>query len=437
MKNLMKLIGLILGGLIAISTSAQEAEQCGQKAYLEYLEELQPGINAHIDETFFKALSESSLKTKNTQDTIHTIQVVFHVVYNSNAENLDDELIYSQLRILNECFNRTNPDTVNTRDVFVPLAADAGIQFLLATVDPDGNTTDGIVRESTDLNSFSNSQINLAYSDQVKFAEYGSVAWDTEKYLNIWVCDLSSNGFDALLGYAYPPTNAPNWTNSNSFSTSDRQGVVVHYKVVGEDNPQSLATGSKTLIHEVGHYLGLRHIWGDGGCGVDDFMDDTPRAKRASNGCTKGVNTCAEPTGEQYPDMLENYMDYSTGECQNMFTHDQVAQMRANLTAFRSEIYTTQRPNPPTLELVDIETGIHPKPVINDMTVYLAEANDSNDLSFALIIVNMLGQQVYKIDLQNQPVQILSGFAGLKGAYIYIISENKNTIQSGKIIFGY
>ena len=101
----MKLIGLMLGGLIAISTSAQETEQCGQKAYLEYLEELQPGINAHIDETFFKALSESSLKTKNKQDTVHTIQVVFHVVYNSNAENLDDELIYSQLRILNECFN--------------------------------------------------------------------------------------------------------------------------------------------------------------------------------------------------------------------------------------------------------------------------------------------------------------------------------------------
>jgi len=71
------------------------------------------------------------------------------------------------------------------------------------------------------------------------------------------------------------------------------------------------------------------------------------------------------------------------------------------------------------------------------MTVYLAEANDSNDLSFALSIVNMLGQQVYKVDLQNQPVQMLSCFAGLKGAYIYIISENKNTIQSGKIIFGY
>jgi len=427
----------VLGGLIAVNASAQEIEQCGQKAYLEYLEELQPGINAHIDETFFKARSNSDLKSKNTQDTVHIIQVVFHVVYNSNAENLDDELLYSQLRILNECFDRTNPDTVNTRDIFVPLAADAGIQFLLATVDPSGNPTDGIVREITGLNSFSNGQINLAYSDQVKFGQNGSVAWDTDKYLNIWVCDLSSNGVDLLLGYAYPPTNAPNWTNSNSFSTSDRQGVVVHYKVVGENNPQSFATGSKTLIHEVGHYLGLRHIWGDGGCGVDDFMDDTPRARAASNGCNKGINTCTEPTGDQYPDMLENYMDYSTGTCQNMFTQDQVAQMRANLTTFRSEIYTTQIPEAPVIAIVEIETGIHPKPIVNDMTVYLAEANDSSDLSFSLSIVNMLGQVVYNTDLQNQKVQKLFGFAGLKGAYIYIISENKNTVQSGKIIFGY
>ena len=434
---MIKLVCVVLGFLISITTSAQEIEQCGQKPYLEYLEELQPGINAHIDETFFKALSNSDLKSKNTQDTVHIIQVVFHVVYNSNAENLDDELLYSQLRILNECFDRTNPDTVNTRDIFVPLAADAGIQFLLATVDPSGNPTDGIVREITGLNSFSNGQINLAYSDQVKFGQNGSVAWDTDKYLNIWVCDLSSNGVDLLLGYAYPPTNAPNWTNSNSFSTSDRQGVVVHYKVVGENNPQSFATGSKTLIHEVGHYLGLRHIWGDGGCGVDDFMDDTPRARAASNGCNKGINTCTEPTGDQYPDMLENYMDYSTGTCQNMFTQDQVAQMRANLTTFRSEIYTTQIPESPVIAIVEIETGIHPKPIVNDMTVYLAEANDSSDLSFSLSIVNMLGQVVYNTDLQNQKVQKLFGFAGLKGAYIYIIAENKNTVQSGKIIFGY
>ncbi len=86
----------------------------------------------------------------------------------------------------------------------------------------------------------------------------------------------------------------------------------MHYKVIGENNPESLATGSKTLVHEVGHYLGLRHIWGDGGCAVDDFMDDTPRARAASNGCNKGVTTCAESTGEQYHDMLDNYMDYST-----------------------------------------------------------------------------------------------------------------------------
>ena len=93
----------------------------------------------------------------------------------------------------------------------MPVAADAGIEFELAKLDPDGNPTNGIIRKSTPIPTFGQFPINLTNADRVKESLYGSEIWDPDRYLNIWVCDLSVSGFDALLGYAYPPTNAVNW----------------------------------------------------------------------------------------------------------------------------------------------------------------------------------------------------------------------------------
>ena len=430
-----KFLGVILVCLFGISVSAQEADPCGHAAYMEYLESINPGITDNINETFFDALKQSRLKTKKTQDTVYTIRVVFHIVYGNQVENLPDEYIESQMKVLNDAFRRTNADTVNTREIFKPVAGDAGINFVLADEDPEGNPTNGILRVKTNLVSFGTFPTNLGQADRVKESQNGSVSWDTDKYLNIWVCDLGANGFDALLGYAYPPTGAPNW-NGNSVTTSAKQGVVVHYKTVGVENPFSLSTGVKTLVHEVGHYLGLRHIWGDGGCLVDDFMDDTPRARRASNGCSKGINTCAEPSGEEFPDMLENYMDYSTGECQNLFTHDQIAQMRSNLTTYREGIYTTYIPEPEFPDLAMDETGVYPNPAINEVLLQIADV-DVNETDYSLQIVNSIGQIVMERDLLSQPKQYVSGFNGLRGTYLYRIRQGEAVLVTRKIIFGH
>ena len=409
---------------------------CGQTAYLTYLETLHPGFNEAAENTFFTALRESKIKTKKEQDSVIKINVVFHIVYNNAQQNIEDSLVYSQIRVMNDAFRRTNADTVNTRDTFKPFAADAGIEFVLATQDPDGNPSNGIIRKETFRGTFGSNPTSLSAADLVKNENVGSAPWDTDKYLNIWICDLSISGVDALLGYAYPPTGSDHWTGNNSFASSERQGVVCHYKVVGENNPSSLATGSKTMVHEVGHYLGLRHIWGDGGCAVDDFMDDTPRARRASNGCNKGVNTCNETIGEQFPDMLENYMDYSNEVCQNLFTNDQVDQMRSNLRLFRSSIYEEQvkpLPSPDVINAVLNETGVYPNPVIEGkLNVYLknVDVNDTYDMT----LYNLLGQPIFIWNLEAVSNQQILGFYGLQGSYIFKIRQEGEQIAIGKLL---
>ena len=406
---------------------------CATNEYIKLLDKQQPGIQKNIEETFFDAKRFSNIKFKKKKDTIYTIQVVFHVVYNTAQKNLNDKYIFSQLDELNECFRRKNADTVDTRAVFLPVAADAGIEFELAKFDPNGNPTNGIIRKSTSVATFGRFPINLTLADRVKESLYGSQIWDPDRYLNIWVCDLSVSGFDALLGYAYPPTNADNW-GSNSYTTRNKQGVVVHYKVVGKDNPLSLSTGSKTLVHEVGHYLGLRHVWGDGsaaqGCNVDDFMDDTPNSRAASNGCNLRQNTCINNPGD-LPDMIENYMDYSDGDCQNMFTEQQVDQMRSNLTLFRSGIATVRYPAPPP-EPAQF-TLLYPNPVVENLTVTLSNLDEEAD--YQIEIINLLGQTVFKSKLESVSSQTISGLGALRGLNICKVTKTGEEILTQKMLF--
>ncbi len=426
-------IVLYLLSFIALSNSNHLMAQglCGQTAYLTYLETLNHGFIEAAENTFFTALRESKIKTKRQQDTVFKINVVFHIVYNTAQQNIDDSLVYSQLRIMNEAFRRTNADTTNTREIFKPFAADAGIEFVIARQDPDGNPSTGIIRKETTRGTFGTNPIDISVADLVKNGNMGSTPWDTDKYLNIWICDLSFGGIEGLLGYAYPPTGSANWAGDISFSSSDNQGVVCHYTIVGENNPLSSATGSKTMVHEVGHYLGLRHIWGDGGCAVDDFMDDTPLSGRANSICNKRINTCNEIVGDDFPDMLENYMDYANEACQNLFTNDQVAHMRTNLRMFRSGIYVEQHNAEADLDL----TGVYPNPVVEGkLTIYLknVDVNDTYDMT----LYNLLGQPILVWNLEAVSNQQIIGFLGLQGAYIFKIRQGGEQIATGKLLMG-
>ena len=231
---------------------------------------------------------------------IITIPVVFHVVYANSTQNISDAQIQSQLDILNEDFRRTNSDQ---DEVWGSVAADSEIEFCLASIDPNGAPTNGIERVQTSVSSFSS-------NNAMKFtAQGGSDAWPASDYLNFWVCNLSGG----LLGYAQFP--------GGSAATD---GVVCGYQYTGDIGTASAPFDlGRTGTHEVGHWLNLRHIWGDGPCGSDDLISDTPESDGANTGCALGHVSCGTT------DMVQNYMDYSDDACMNVFTEGQKQRMRA------------------------------------------------------------------------------------------------------------
>ena len=233
------------------------------------------------------------------------IPVVVHVVYNTSSQNISDAQIASQIQVLNEDFRRMNSDKTNTPSTFSSVASDIEIEFCLASVDPNGNSTNGITRTSTSYSSFST-------NDGVKSSSTGGKnAWPTSDYLNIWVCNMSGS----TLGYAQFP-------GSGSASTD---GVVISYKYFGRNgSAQAPFNKGRTATHEVGHWLNLRHIWGDGGCSYDDYVSDTPLAGNEHYGCPSWPqSTCSSN------DMYMNYMDYVDDACMNLFTAGQKSRMRA------------------------------------------------------------------------------------------------------------
>ena len=234
------------------------------------------------------------------------IPVVVHVLYNNSIQNISDEQVISQINILNADYRRLNADTTNTPDAFKNVAADSRIVFCLAKVDPDGYKTTGIIRKFTKESLF------LA-DDEMKHSNKGGAdAWDATKYLNIWVCNL----FGRTLGYAQMPGGA--------LATD---GVVIKYNTFGNTGTVSAPYNKgRTATHEIGHWLGLKHIWGDNNCG-DDGIDDTPTQKAANTGCTSfpHVSSCSV---NGFGDMFMNFMDLSDDRCMNLFTNGQKREMR-------------------------------------------------------------------------------------------------------------
>ena len=258
-----------------------------------------------------------------------TIPVVVHVVWVAPVENISDAQILSQMDVLNRDYRRLNADTLKTRSIFDSLAADIEIEFCLASRDPQGNPTTGITRKQGNP-VFFGFPVNFfdPLTDNVKFDSTGGKdAWPTDQYLNLWVAPL----FTGLLGYAQFPGDNP---------LTD--GVAITPTAFGDTGTIAFPSiAGRTATHEIGHWLDLRHIWGDGDCTMDDFVMDTPNADNSNNNsCTNGQNTCIDVPVD-LPDMIENYMDYSEDTCMNLFTLGQKARIMAALFTQRAGLLTS------------------------------------------------------------------------------------------------
>ncbi|MEL6133954.1 MAG: M43 family zinc metalloprotease, partial [Bacteroidota bacterium] len=296
------LLAIILG-CWALPGHAQLQRSCDTKDHMESLMDSYPQMRQRMKGIENHRLMISKGSFNGIRGDI-VIPVVVHVVYNTAQQNISDAQVMSQINVLNQDFQRRNPDRIQTPDIFKPLAASARIRFELAKVDPQGNPTTGITRTQTRKSSF------FTNTNAVKYGAMGGVdAWPTGQYLNIWVCPLAMG----VLGYAQFPGGPV-----------ETDGVVINYKAFGTMGtvfaPFNLG---RTTTHEVGHWLNLKHISGDGGCDVDDEVDDTPLCSRQHYGCMEGAVSCE---GE---DMVSNFMDYSDDKCMNLFTRGQAERMRA------------------------------------------------------------------------------------------------------------
>jgi len=249
---------------------------------------------------------------------IVTIPMVVHVVYRLDSENISAAQIKSQIDVLNRDYRATNPDKSKVPTVWKGLVTDVRVQFALAKKDPNGKATNGITRTKTTKKSFTD-------DDGVKFTARGGIdAWNTKKYLNIWVCKLTP-----WLGYAQFPGGP-----------ATKDGVVILHSAFGKGGTTAAPYNlGRTATHEIGHWLNLRHIWGDTeDCSGTDSVPDTPNAEGPNYGKPTFPHvTCGNgPNG----DMFMNYMDYVDDETMFMFTAQQVVRMRTALEKARAAIGT-------------------------------------------------------------------------------------------------
>ncbi len=414
-------------------------------------------------------------------DSVYTIQVVVHVVYldDNKYENPSDALIQSQIDALNRDFNLEN-DIDYIRPEFLQFLGNAKIKFELAKVKPNGQPTNGINRKKSSPLLFPDWNPVL---DNIKNSGMGGVSpWRPKEYLNIWVCDLNmanrlkpkevevdrSKGL--LGGIANPPQGLPNWifniagAEQNLAITSEsKQGVVIDFRFFGQ-NPEYVMdyfngspnySGGRTTVHEVGHYLGLRHSWGDGQAyaplfggdeclDYDDGIKDTPSEKEPystyaepGNPCGINANGCNVPypgDGIDYPDMRENYMNYSTDLCYGMFTKEQVNMMRYALTAKRNGIIVNREAPVATSikNISKLEAMIYPNPTKSSFHLNLSTSAREE---IKVMIFNTLGQnvksQVLSSGTQNVEINIQNLSAG---SYIVQLERGNESITKQLIV---
>ncbi len=307
--------------LCSYTAVAQNQFNCSSHNIYQQMLETDPVFkkNQEVLEFETQALEKTSLLSKPANAT-YIIPVVFHIIYTTAYGNISDAQIIDQIAILNKEFKRLQADTALTPAAFKTFAAPFDVEFRLATIDPNGKCTNGINRIYSPLSNCS------LYEDDIKQLSY----WPNNKYLNIWLTQsMHYSGQSGCAGGGYA-------TFPGGPATLD--GINIRGDLIGSIGTSATNSGwgnflGRYLIHELGHWFNLRHIWGDAVCG-NDQVADTPPAQNSNSGCPNfprnPFNTCgSNGNGEMFTD----YMDYTNGSCLNMFTAGQVTRMTAAITS--------------------------------------------------------------------------------------------------------
>jgi hypothetical protein len=334
------------------------------------------------------------------------IPVVVHILYHQAGENISDDKVFSQIKVLNDNFRRLNADTVNTPTAYQSIAADCEIEFELAVSDPQRRKTTGIIRKYTPVKEWD-------ADDKMKFsAETGSDAWDAKNYLNIWVCNLGR-----AAGYSSFPGGP-----------AAKDGIVLAFKVFGLNSRPGFEMG-KTAVHEAGHWMGLRHIWGDSYCG-NDMIDDTPSQASFTSGCPTGTraSVCGNNANG---DMYMNFMDLTLDACTNLFTEGQKERMRATFESGggRKSMLSSTGLLPPLINEIPLpeetpawfHAQLYPNPASSSMT--LDVAYDIRWIGTTLSVTNLQGQLVMQLTINSKAQRI--DISQLRSG-MYILSGKKD-----------
>ena len=337
--------------------------------------------------------SPGTTQRVNGLPEVITIPVVFHILYHTPDQNIERTGLERLIAALNRDFNKRNADTSNIPSVFRPYATSMGFEFKIATMDPQGVGTSGVVRKYTPISYWMS-------DDKMKFsASYGDDAWDSKSYLNIWICNMKD-----VLGYSTLPGMDPK-----------KDGIVLGLEdLFAHHGTTPVVNDLRTIVHEAGHWLNLYHIWGEGYCG-DDKVDDTPKQGSYTPGCPNGTRvTCSNgPIG----DMYMNFMDFTDDVCMNMFTNGQRKRARILFEAGgpRNSILYSKGLNTSTVPATQppfypkwYYAQVYPNPASTSINIYfeyderwIGKKLAILDMSGRIVLTKIISSQKEKIDVSR------------------------------------
>lgn len=390
---------------------------CGTSAYMNTLQAEHPdldlspqGLEQHLKDELAKGNYRNYDKVSNTI----TIPVVVHVVHRATTDSLPMSRIMSNLNSLNADYNYENADTSLIPAYYRPLAGIVGIRFALATLDPQLQPTTGVTYTKTGVTAF---PIDNTIKDS---AAGGHYIWDRNNYLNIWTGRLSGS----ILGYAQMPGGP-----------AGSDGVVVDYRYFGTvgTGSQSPYNRGRTATHEVGHWLGLWHIWGDANCG-NDYVNDTPVSQEANYGCPAYPKiTCnnGAVNNTQGGDMHMNFMDYTDDRCMYMFTSGQASRISNFLTTISRSGLLNSYALSGNKDIVDADAAIQVYPNPSSDGLFTVAIDYRIRENAHVTVMNALGAEVLALD--SDVVQVNLSQLGA-GVYFLVADAENGQRYTRKLI---